>query len=144
MLQSSDILFTIFSIILNSFTVASETMENTISHFVFPSFMLDNFPSSASRIDYAPHNKFFELQDASNSGLYSSFKTCIESSKGIYTVIINSMLPFTLSRAFTINIIANDFLVITQINKVTRSMNLQDLIALLGSIDFVLGSVDLN
>ena len=53
------------------------------------------------------------------------------------------MLPHSSSRAFTANIITNDFLIVTQLNKITRSINLADLIALLGSIDFVLGSVDL-
>jgi NADH:ubiquinone oxidoreductase subunit D len=54
------------------------------------------------------------------------------------------MLPHSSSRAFTVNIVANDFLVITQLNKLCRSINIADMIALLGSLDFVLGSVDLN
>jgi hypothetical protein len=54
------------------------------------------------------------------------------------------MLPFSSSRAFTANIITNDFLVITQLNKLTRNVNLADLIAILGSLDFVLGAVDLG
>jgi len=73
--------------------------------------------------------------------LYSSYKVSIESSKGIYSTFINSMLPH--SSAFCVNIVANDFLMITQLNRLCRFHNLADGIALLGSLDFVLGSVDL-
>jgi NADH:ubiquinone oxidoreductase subunit D len=78
-----------------------------------------------------------------NYALFGAIKTCIESSKGIYGILINSMLPFSSDRAFMVNIVANDFLIITQLNKLTKSENLADVIALLGSLDFVLGSVDL-
>jgi len=67
----------------------------------------------------------------------NSFKLSIESSKGIYSIYIQSF-PY-----LTINIISNDYLTINQLNKFSRYINLGDLIVLLGSIDFVLGSVDL-
>jgi len=72
---------------------------------------------------------------------YSLFNyccTCIESSKGIYTLFISS-IPY-----FVINIISSDFLMINNINKFCKNISLADLIACLGSLDFVLGSVDLH
>ncbi len=65
-----------------------------------------------------------------------SFKLSIESSKGIFSIFINSLY-------FSTNIISNDYLTIIQLNKYCRYINIADCIALLGSIDFVLGSVDL-
>ena len=67
----------------------------------------------------------------------NELKLSIESSKGIYSIYIQSF-PYQ-----TINIIANDYITICHINKFSRYINLADLIVLLGSIDFVLGSVDL-
>ena len=67
--------------------------------------------------------------------LHSSLKTSIESSKGIYSIFIHY---------WTTNIISNDFLTLNQLNKFCRTINLGDLIGVLGSIDFVLGSVDLK
>jgi NADH:ubiquinone oxidoreductase subunit D len=67
----------------------------------------------------------------------NEYKLSIESSKGIYSIYIQSF-PY-----LTINIISNDYLSINQLNKFSRYINLGDLIVLLGSIDFVLGSVDL-
>ena len=64
-------------------------------------------------------------------------KLSIESSKGIYSIFLN-YFPY-----FTIYILTNDFLILNQFNKYARCINLGDLIALLGSIDFVLGSIDL-
>jgi NADH:ubiquinone oxidoreductase subunit D len=69
--------------------------------------------------------------------LVQSLKLSIESNKGIYSIFISSF-PFS-----CINIISNDFLVINEINNITKYINLADLITILGSIDFVLGSVDL-
>jgi len=69
--------------------------------------------------------------------LFSCIKCSIESSKGLYSIFIHKF-PF-----WTINIISNDFISISQINKFCRNINIADLIAVLGSIDFVLGSVDL-
>lgn len=60
----------------------------------------------------------------------------IESSKGIYSL-------FTFIYLFLINIIANDFLIINVINLFCKYYLIGDLIAVIGSIDFVLGSVDL-
>jgi hypothetical protein len=123
-------------------------MESVISHFIYPSLMLDNFPStslkSLSSVGFTLYAKGMQRKNKVFYGLYSSCKISIESSKGIYSIFINSMLPFSSDRAFTANIIANDFLAVTQLNKVCRSSNLADLVAILGSVDFVLGSVDLG
>ena len=69
--------------------------------------------------------------------LHISLKFSIESSKGIYSLFLNSF-PY-----WTTYIICNDFLTLNQLNRFSRCINLGDLIALLGSIDFVLGSIDL-
>jgi NADH:ubiquinone oxidoreductase subunit D len=69
--------------------------------------------------------------------IIKSLKLTIESSKGIYSIVI-APFPF-----LTINIIANDFLTLNEINNFIKYINLGDLIAVSGSIDFVLGSVDL-
>jgi hypothetical protein len=52
-LQASDIIFSILTLILNSFivnnsinVVGNDSMENIISHFCYPSLMLDSFPSN--------------------------------------------------------------------------------------------------
>ena len=66
-------------------------------------------------------------------------KGSIESSKGIYSMF----LSISASKGISINVISNDYLAVNQLNKFCRSMNLGDLIAVLGSMDFVLGSVDL-
>ena len=63
-------------------------------------------------------------------------KISIESSKGIYSV---NLFPFPF---LSINIISNDFLTINQLNNFNKYINLGDLIAVLGPIDSVLGSVD--
>ena len=42
-----------------------------------------------------------------------------------------------------VNIITNDFITLNSINKFSYNRNIGDLIAILGSIDFVSGSVDL-
>jgi len=68
----------------------------------------------------------------------NSLKFSLETSKGIYSIFINSF-PY-----WTTNILSNDFLTLTQLNKFCRYINLGDIIAVLGSIDFVLGSVDLG
>jgi len=64
-------------------------------------------------------------------------KLSIESSKGIYSIFIMAF-PY-----WTTNIISNDYLALSSINKFCRYINVGDLIAVLGSIDFVLGSIDL-
>jgi hypothetical protein len=60
-----------------------------------------------------------------------------ECPKGLYSV-------FLCAAAFpvTLDLLPNDFMTVTLINRYARNVNLPDLIAILGSIDFVLGSVD--
>ena len=99
--------------------------------------------SDLNNVQNVQLKNFLGEQTLVSYGMWSSCKMSIESSKGIYSIFINSMLPFSSDRAFTVNVIANDFLAITQLNKVCKSINLADLIAVLGSVDFVLGSVDL-
>ena len=65
-------------------------------------------------------------------------KLSIESPKGIYSIYVYSF-PY-----WTTNIISSDYLTINELNKFCRYINLGDIIAILGSIDFVLGSVDLS
>ena len=65
-------------------------------------------------------------------------KLAIESSKGIYSIYL---FPFPF---LIINIITNDFPTTNQLNKFNNNINLGDLIAVLGPIDSVLGSVDLS
>ena len=67
----------------------------------------------------------------------SEVKLNIESSKGIYSVLVQSF------PRLTVNILTSDYLSISQANNFSRHSNLGDLVVLLGSIDFVLGSVDL-
>jgi NADH:ubiquinone oxidoreductase subunit D len=70
--------------------------------------------------------------------LINELKLSIESSKGIYTIYPNCF-PY-----YNTNIIPIDYPTINQPNKFCRSINLGDPIAILGSIDFVSGSVDLK
>lgn len=65
----------------------------------------------------------------------SAYYTSIESSKGIYST-------YMCMENYTINIVCSDYLSISALNKYSKNVNLADLIAILGSIDFVLGSVD--
>ena len=67
----------------------------------------------------------------------SELKFSIESSKGIYSIFIFST-PIISS-----SIVSNDYLILNQLNKFCKNINIGDMIAILGSIDFVLGSVDL-
>jgi len=69
--------------------------------------------------------------------LINQFKLSIESSKGIYPIYL---FPFPF---LIINIITNDFPTTNQLNKFNTHINLADLIAILGSIDSALGSVDI-
>lgn len=68
--------------------------------------------------------------------LINRCKISIESSKGIYSIYL---FPFP---SLSINIISNDFLTTNQLNNFNKHINLGDLIALLGPVDSVLGSVD--
>ena len=70
--------------------------------------------------------------------LINQFKLSIESSKGIYAIYL---FPFPF---LIINIITNDFPTTNQLNKFNTHINLADLIAILGSIDSALGSVDIS
>ena len=69
--------------------------------------------------------------------IINDLKFSIESSKGIYMIFIHSFPIISLSIVF------NDYLAIYSLNKFCKYINIGDLIAVLGSIDFVLGSVDL-
>jgi len=69
--------------------------------------------------------------------IISEIKFSIESSKGIYSIFIFST-PIISS-----SIVSNDYIVLNQLNKFCKYINIGDLIAILGSIDFVSGSVDL-
>lgn len=64
------------------------------------------------------------------------FKVAVESGKGISSLYVH-LYPYTM------NIVSNDFLVINSLPKYCTGVNIGDLIAMLGSLDFVLGSVDL-
>lgn len=65
-----------------------------------------------------------------------SFQEC---PKGIYSIFVITM---GFEKPLRIDFTPNDFLCITQLNKISNDINIADLIAILGSIDFVLGSVD--
>lgn len=60
----------------------------------------------------------------------------IESGKGIVCMLL-------CTKPYSISVIQPDMLVLRSLNSLTLNTNMGDLIALLGSIDFVLGSVDL-
>ena len=70
-----------------------------------------------------------------------SFRLFHECPKGLYSVFILP-LSFQVSRPFRLDFTSNDFLIVTTLNKYCRNITLADLIAILGSIDFVLGSLD--
>ena len=61
----------------------------------------------------------------------------IESSKGLYSIYLCSFPLFTTA------IVTADYIHIHAINHTIRNLNLADIIAVIGTIDFVLGSVDL-
>ena len=71
-----------------------------------------------------------------HSSITESYRS-IESSKGIYSIYIYDF-PY-----WILNIITNDFINLNYIDKFIHYINIVDLIAVLGSIDSVLGSVDL-
>lgn len=78
---------------------------------------------------------------------YFSLRLFIECPKGIQSIFIyyHPDLLFYQSyyyRDLRIDIINNDFFCIFNINKYIQSLFIPDFIALLGSIDFVLGSID--
>lgn len=68
-----------------------------------------------------------------------------ESPKGLYSIYL---LPFYevqegLDRPLRVDFTTQDYLIISTLNKYSRNIYLADLIAILGSVDFVLGSIDL-
>ena len=116
-IESCRIIYLLFYLILHSFRfIGFSSIRKEGMEVIIASFLI-NFLSIRSLIE--------------------SLKLSIESSKGIYSFFISSF-PFN-----SINIISNDYLVINKLNNITKYMNLADLITVLGSIDFVLGSVDL-
>ena len=64
-------------------------------------------------------------------------KYFIESSKGIYCIML------VVYYVWSIHIILSDYIMMNQINSYCRVYNVGDIIAVLGSVDFVLGSVDI-
>jgi len=76
--------------------------------------------------------------------LFFSFtRLFIDCPKGLYSILIINNFNYGMDRPFRVDFTPNDFLAVTLLNKYCRNINLADLIAVLGSIDFVLGSVDL-
>ena len=115
-IESCKIIYIILYIIINSFIINSNSISYSIMELLISDFFI-NYPLIIV--------------------LIQSCKVGIESSKGIYSLFASS---FPL---LTINIVCNDFLTLNSINYICKEINLGDLIAILGSIDFVLGSVDL-
>ena len=107
-------------------------------YFILSSFRFIGFNSILINLEFMEVLiNYFCINFMLIRSLVKSLKLSIESNKGIYSIFISSF-PFS-----CINIISNDFLVINEINNITKYINLADLITILGSIDFVLGSVDL-
>jgi len=107
-----------------------------ISSFIRLSLSLDLLSSSYSLLKSSITLEYIisDFLILSWSYLNFSLKLSIESAKGLYSIFLFF---------YSTNIITNDFLSLFQINKFCRSIILGDLIAILGSFDFVLGSVDL-
>ena len=61
----------------------------------------------------------------------------MESSKGVYSIMIVWM-----GGLWMVGIILSDYMVMNVVNSFCRVYNVGDMIAVLGSVDFVLGSVD--
>ena len=64
-------------------------------------------------------------------------KYYLESSKGVYSIMIVWM-----GGLWMVGIILSDYMVMNVVNSFCRVYNVGDMIAVLGSVDFVLGSVD--
>ena len=121
MIESCRIIYAIFYIIIklnNNFIKSSFLLTNRI--FIMELLIIE-----------------FLIQLPFILSLINELTLSIESSKGIYTIFIYSFPIISL------NIILNDYLIINQLNKFCKYINIGDIIAVLGSIDFVLGSVDL-
>lgn len=121
------------------------------SHLSNNNYSITNNNNSHSNDRHTKSNYYSTITTHNNNNLYANFSsqtyasstaiyTSIESSKGIYSLFL-CMANYNI-HSFTINFIASDFLSINALNKYSKNINLADLIAVLGSIDFVLGSVD--
>jgi NADH:ubiquinone oxidoreductase subunit D len=117
-IESSRVIYAVVYVLLESFSFVSCSACSTVSlmEWLICEFLL-SFPLVLS--------------------FASEVKLNIESSKGIYSVLVQSF------PRLTVNILTSDYLSISQANNFSRHSNLGDLVVLLGSIDFVLGSVDL-
>lgn len=115
-IESCRIIYGLFYILLSAYFFSTFASFSIIMELLIEEFLI-HFPLILSLI----------LQ----------FKLSIESSKGIYSIYL---FPFPF---LIINIITNDFPTTNQLNKFNNNINLGDLIAVLGPIDSVLGSVDL-
>jgi len=127
-----------------AFIDQSNNASNNLSSF---NQSINPANNSLNQSHSSSHRSFIVPQSLAS---YSS----IESSKGIYSLFLcienrnysrsHSATPSSASPSlFTINIICSDYLSINALNKYSKNVNLSDMIAILGSIDFVLGSVDL-
>ena len=115
-IESCRIIYGLFYILLSAYFYSTLCSFSIIMELLIEEFLI-HFPLILSLI----------LQS----------KLAIESSKGIYSIYL---FPFPF---LIINIITNDFPTTNQLNKFNNNINLGDLIAVLGPIDSVLGSVDL-
>ena len=123
MIESCRIIYAIFyvGLVLSVKCVKQSTLTTTSSLFIMELLIIE-----------------FLIQLPFILSLINEFTLSIESSKGIYTIFIYSFPIIFL------NLVCMDYLVINQLNKFCKYINIGDLIAVLGSIDFVLGSVDLS
>ena len=140
MLESSRIIY--LSMYYCLFAISGFTSFNASSS----SYFSTGGSETTARYALQGFNRFLTMEDTIYSFLFnfslfnssfSSFKVSIESSKGLYSLFINSY------PSYSINVISSDFLLINQVNKFSKNINLSDFITILGSVDFVLGSVDL-
>lgn len=155
-LQYLNYLLSLFS----SPPLSSEQTSHSQS-FVAPSPSFSAiFSSSSSLLSSSSSSSKPFIPTAIGSAASLGSYTSVESSKGIYSLflcmenssLLNNISGLSFARGFelnkeigslfTINIIAQDYLSINALNKYSKNVNLADLIAILGSIDFVLGSVD--
>jgi len=133
----------------HTYSSSSTTSEHTI-----PSTPTSYFPIGHQFNTLTPFNQSYLPSTIPPTSYFSShfkrsgqripisFYTSIESSKGIYSTYM-CMENYTSGASGAINIVCSDYLSISALNKYSKNVNLADLIAILGSIDFVLGSVDM-
>ena len=91
--------------------------------------MTDGSVSAVARDTFSMEYLIYSNNCLFNSIRFNNMSIIIESSKGIYCLCNSS-------------IISNDFIVVSNLISYCRNINLGDIIAVLGSIDFVMGSVD--